>query len=833
MKRIIALFIVLVGNITANFAQSIAGLRGKVTDEQHAPLVGVSIAIEGTSFGTTTDRNGFYRLERVPEGKQTIIFSYMGFKTVVKVIDFQPNAGRSDDPHMHYDIVLQEDDIALQEVEVIGRKENSYKNTVSFVGTKTATALKDVPQAIGYVTKELILDQGASTVNDVVKNISGVNQYTTYNDFSIRGFRTTGNRNSGNMINGMRMQTSLWKQSSLANIERVEVIKGPASVLFGNASPGGIINRVTKKPLMESQNIISATVGSFNTIKTYGDFTAPLNKAQSLLYRLNLGYETTDSFRDLQGSENLIVAPSFSFLPNEKTRLNIDLVYQKMNGKVDRGQTIFGDADLYSVPITRSLSASNDFLKETTMNVTLGLTHKFTDNFSFNATYLNSSYTENLQEHNQANSYYMQESGKANTGDQSKILMQALLRNRYFRNNSFNNYFNYNFKTGIAKHTLLLGYDYFQTDLLPGSSQLTAGGYLLANGKTTTTYNPANISNYLLNTDGTPLTNVAVFDLSNPMVGNGMKDIGKYIFAPSSLTPYRQYSHGVYLQEQLEISIVKILLGLRKEFFTDYLNYKTEKESKIEQQAFLPRIGLIISASPNINVYSTWVKGFEVQSASIQSDPERYGGPFDPIYSELYEIGMKTDWFNRRLSATISVFDILQKNTLYDAPQTGKPDWKTQIGEERSRGLEIDVAGQIFPNWSVVANYAYTDARITKTATNSEKDFDMQRPSTPRHAGNIWTKYIITRGMFKDLGAGVGYNFVTERYGQVGRRTNTTVYPAYGLVNAVLYYKVNNIQLQLNVNNIFDKIHWVGGYDKLRSFPGAPRNVNASVTYKF
>ena len=132
-------------------------------------------------------------------------------------------------------------DQVLQTVEVIGRNERSYKNTNSFIGTKTETPLKDIPQSIGYVTKELVRDQGATTVNEVVKNISGVNQYTFYNDFSIRGFRTTGNRNSGNLVNGMRAQTSLWKQQSLANIERVEVIKGPASALFGNAAPGGVI----------------------------------------------------------------------------------------------------------------------------------------------------------------------------------------------------------------------------------------------------------------------------------------------------------------------------------------------------------------------------------------------------------------------------------------------------------------------------------------------------------------------------------------------------------------------------------------------------------------
>lgn len=832
MRKYLLLWGLLLGCIPTLLAQEAIIVRGRVTDTQGNPLLGVSVILEGTTKGASTNEKGLYEIHRVPVGEQTFIFSSMGYQTVKQVFEVTPNPSGT---HTHLNVSLQEEAQQLQEVEIIGRRESSYKNTSSFSGTKTATAIRDIPQTINYVTKEVILDQGASTVNDVVKNVSGVSQYTTYNDFSIRGFRTTGNRNSGNLLNGMRAQTSLWSASSLANIERVEVIKGPAAALFGNAAPGGIINRVTKKPLLQRLHTVSVNTGSWGTLKTYGDFTGPLNESKSLLYRLNLGYETTDGYRDLQGRNTLTIAPSFSFIPNEKTRFNVDITYYRLDGKVDRGQTIFGDADLYSVPITRSLSATNDFLRETQMNISLGLTHKITDNFSFNSTYLNSSYSEDLREHNQANSYYMQQQGKANTGDPTKILMQALLRQRTFRNNSFNNYFNYNFTTGLVKHTLLVGYDYFQVELLPGASQLTAGGYLLKNGKTTTTFNPAKLNTYVVDANNNPMTNVAVFDLNKPTTGNVMKETGKYIFTSGNTKPTLQTSHGVYLQEQLEVSIVKLLLGLRKEFFMDYINYKENNEEKIEQQALIPRVGLVITANDNINFYSTWMKGFEPQTAAIQSDPDRYGGPFDPVYSELYEMGVKTDWFNNRLSATASVFKIIQQNSLYDAfpAVIGKPDLKMQIGEEESNGFEFDLAGEITPNWSILANYAYIDARITKTAQNNEKDFDMQRPSTPRHSGNIWTKYIITEGPLKHLGFGAGYNFVTERYGQVGRRTNTTVYPGYGLVNAVLYYKINQIQLQLNLNNVLNQTHWVGGYDKLRSFPGAPRNINASVTYKF
>lgn len=832
MKKLFSVLMFCCFSLTTVFAQQTTEVRGRVTDENKQPLIGVDVVLEGTSIGVSTNDKGFYELRNVPVGKQTIVFSYLGFQTLKIRTDVAPNPSGT---HTHLDVQLSEELTALQEVEVIGRKESSYKNTNSFIGTKTASALKEVPQSVGYVTKELILDQGATTVNEVVKNISGVNQNSSYNDFSIRGFRATGNRNSGNLLNGMRAQTSLWKQSSLANIERVEVIKGPASALFGNAAPGGVINRVTKKPLFENKNSITVGVGSWNTLKTYGDFTGPLNPKKTLLYRLNLGYEKTDSFRDLQGSESIIAAPSFSYIPNEKTHINVDFVYQNFNGKIDRGQSVPADGNVYSTPISRSLSAANDFLKENTLNTTIALTHKFSDHISLNAIYLNSSYSEDMLEHTQANLYYKQIGNGANAfryADPNKVMMTANQRKRYFANNSFNTYFNFNFNTGILKHKLLVGYDYFISEQKAGSSSISAQGYL-SKDKTKVVNTYTTTANVLAGSVQTPTTNVPIFDLYDPIAGNAYKDISKYIWKQNTLNPYEEYSHGVYVQEQIDISIVKLLIGLRQEWFTETLNKETTKEISRQTSAFIPRMGLVVEASENINLYSTWVKGFQPQGANIQSDPDRYGGPFDYMKSELYEVGLKTEWFNKRLSATLAVFKITQENSLEQSPKAGKADWRVPVDEE-SNGFELDVAGQILPNFSVVANYAYTDARIVKLKEEGAiKDLNVQRPSTPRHAANLWTKYIFENGSLKGLGAGIGVSYASERLGQVGRRATAASYPDYTLLNAVLYYKVKDVQLQLNVNNVLNRTYWISGYDNLRNFPGAPRNINASVTYRF
>ena len=832
MKKLFSVLMFYCFSLTTVFAQQTTEVRGRVTDENKQPLIGVDVVLEGTSIGVSTNDKGFYELRNVPVGKQTIVFSYLGFQTLKIRTDVAPNPSGT---HTHLDVQLSEELTALQEVEVIGRKESSYKNTNSFIGTKTASALKEVPQSVGYVTKELILDQGATTVNEVVKNISGVNQNSSYNDFSIRGFRATGNRNSGNLLNGMRAQTSLWKQSSLANIERVEVIKGPASALFGNAAPGGVINRVTKKPLFENKNSITVGVDSWNTLKTYGDFTGPLNPKKTLLYRLNLGYEKTDSFRDLQGSESIIAAPSFSYIPNEKTHINVDFVYQNFNGKIDRGQSVPADGNVYSTPISRSLSAANDFLKENTLNTTIALTHKFSDHISLNAIYLNSSYSEDMLEHTQANLYYKQIGNGANAfryADPNKVMMTANQRKRYFANNSFNTYFNFNFNTGILKHKLLVGYDYFISEQKAGSSSISAQGYL-SKDKTKVVNTYTTTANVLAGSVQTPTTNVPVFDLYDPIAGNAYKDISKYIWKQNTLNPYEEYSHGVYVQEQIDISIVKLLIGLRQEWFTEILNKETTKEISRQTSAFIPRMGLVVEASENINLYSTWVKGFQPQGANIQSDPDRYGGPFDYMKSELYEVGLKTEWFNKRLSATLAIFKITQENSLEQSPKAGKADWRVPVDEE-SNGFELDVAGQIMPNFSVVANYAYTDARIVKLKEEGAiKDLNVQRPSTPRHAANLWTKYIFENGSLKGLGAGIGVSYASERLGQVGRRATAASYPDYTLLNALLYYKVKDVQLQLNVNNVLNRTYWISGYDNLRNFPGVPRNINASVTYRF
>ncbi len=283
-------------------------LSGKVTDSLDRPVSGTTVRLTEKNISTVTNSQGAFILTGLAEATYNLTISSVGYETrrIPVTVSSSQNV---------LNIILSERITQLQTVEIVGRKEQKYKNTSSFSGSKTETPLKYVPQAISYVTKEVIDDQMAFKTSDVVKNISGASIFSFYNnDVALRGFR------AGNaLINGLRNPTTSFNQSLLPNVERVEVIKGPASALFANSDPGGTVNTVTKKPLDEARKSINFATGSFNTFRVASDFTGPMNDSRTLLYRLNLAYQNAQSYRELQGAQDVVIAPSVSFIPDEKT----------------------------------------------------------------------------------------------------------------------------------------------------------------------------------------------------------------------------------------------------------------------------------------------------------------------------------------------------------------------------------------------------------------------------------------------------------------------------------------------------------------------------------
>jgi iron complex outermembrane receptor protein len=811
IKAFTSIFVLLIF-CKVSFAQ--VTISGKVTDSLERPISGTTVRLVEKNISTSTNSQGTFIFSDLPEGTYNIVASSMGYETK-RLIVAVSNTGNI------FNIILKERVNELQTVEVIGRKEQVYKNTSSFSGTKTETPLKYVPQAISYVTKEVIDDQMAFKTSDVIKNISGASIFSFYNnDVALRGFR------AGNaLINGLRNPTTSFNQSLLPNVERVEVIKGPASALFANSDPGGTVNTVTKKPLDEARKSINFATGSFNTFRVSSDFTGPMNDSRTLLYRLNLAYQNAQSYRELQGGQDIVIAPSVSFIPDDKTFVNFDFVYSKTNSKLDRGQPIFGASagtDLNSTPISFAIGKNNDYSKELNMYVTTSIQRKVGNKVTLNASYMKFLYDEDLLEHRTSNRYAVDADG---IQIPTLMEMQTIRRQSRNYNDNITLYGVADLKTGPLEHKILAGYDYLQNETPVGSSNYNANGYInAARNGTISTYNPANKAAYYI-VNNRPVPNVPHFDLTNP--DYSISEISRYFNVPSSQPITKYYVNGIYIQDQIKWGKFQALLGLRQEYYTDLLNYKKSNEQVVKQSALIPRIGLVYSPLEQVSLYATYAEGYQPQGAGTIGAPDIFGGPFDPLISNMIEGGAKTEFFNKKLSANLAIYSIEQNNILINANAPGNPQLLRQVGQQKSQGVELDVYGQVLANLSLTANFAYGDARISKSTITAEVDRPL--PNAPKTQAGFWAKYVFKDPALKGIGIGLGSNYVGER----STSSNILKLPAYTVVNGALYYNVDKFKISANLNNIFNETHWLGGYDYNRLFPGAPRNFMVGVGYSF
>ncbi|MBL0302968.1 MAG: TonB-dependent receptor [Cytophagaceae bacterium] len=814
---------------TVSFAQNT--IKGIIKENGKIPVIGATVKLSTNSEtkNTLSDINGNFEFTNLLDQNYKLTISSIGFDAFSQEVK----------ANQTLEISLKPSETLLQDVEVLGRARKDYNSDYSFSATKIAIKNKELPQALSTVTKELIADRGAFQLSDAVKIASGVSPSSFYNQFNIRGISQN---EEGQIINGMRTRQFYFLQPLTTNVERVEVLKGPASVTFSSVDPGGSINMVTKKPLAETRREVSLSAGSFSTVRGALDFTGPLNESKTLLYRINGAYQEAQSYRDLVKNNSVLISPSITYLPNDKTAINTELIYSNMVGNLDRGQPIFGavagKTNLNSTPISLNLGAANDFFKSKGLILTANLSHKFSEKISFNASYMKQTWSEDLQEHRTTNAFARDITGVEVT---SLVGMQMVQRKQLWNTDNLNAYFNFNFNAGKTSHKLLVGYDLQSWNKLKGGGQNAARGFLLKDGSVAGSFVVANAANYQTVSIGgktLPRPNTNYFDLSNPVYT--VRNINDYtlnsrIAVQSALTT----TDAIYIQEQLKIGKFSALLSLRNEWFEDITNYNAPNEASFKNTALIPRIGLTYEVTKNINVYGTYLEGYQPQSNTVTLLPSTgayfwtptSAATFKPLYSDLKELGMKADLLDKRFTLNMAFYEINQKNILMSANDPTKPDLLVQRGADLSRGFETDLAGYILPNWQINASYSFIDAKIMADA--NETLVGQRKENVAKHSGNIWTRYNFgANSKLKDLGIGAGMNAQGSRIPWFSRAFEV---PAYTTFDAAIYYtpSKSNVQMALNMNNIFDKTYWIGAQNYTRLFPGAPRNFMLTATYKF
>lgn len=660
---------------------------------------------------------------------------------------------------------------------------NGYQPLNTSTATLTNMPMLDIPQVVNTVSDKVLEDQHATSLDEALYNVSNVVQTNTLGGtqdaFVRRGFGA--NRDGSIMTNGLR---TVLPRSFNAATERVEVLKGPASTLYGILDPGGLINVVTKRPETRFGGSISATSSSFGGGTGQVDVTGPIDGTR-LAYRLTGEYQDEDYWRNFGNERSTFIAPSLTWFGDDAT---VTVLYSHRDYKTpfDRG-TIFDLSTKQPVNVDRKTRFDEPF------NVTDGQS----DLAQLNAEYrLNSQWTAKFDYSFSQDKY---------SDNQARVMA-------------------YDAKTGNLTR---------RVDATQGSTQRmhSTRADLQGNVDIAGFYNEiltgVSYENYdLLRTDMMRCKNVKDFNIYHPTYGNLSKCTT--VSAADSDQTLKQESYSAYAQDALYLTDKWIAVaGLRYQYYTQYAGkgrpFNVNTDSRDEQ--WTPKLGLVYKLTPSVSLFANYSQTFMPQS-SIAS----YIGDLPPETSNAYEVGAKFDLFDG-ITANIALFDIHKRNVLYNESVGGETIAKT-AGRVRSQGVEVDLAGSLTENTNIIASYGYTDAKVLEDPDYAGKPL----PNVPRHTGSLFLTY--------DIHNAIGGNTLTLGGGGhgVSRRsaTNGADYylPGYFVADAFVAYKMKlqyPVTLQVNVKNLFDKTYYTSSIatNNLGNQIGDPREVQLTVKMAF
>ncbi|WAC13042.1 TonB-dependent receptor [Dyadobacter pollutisoli] len=770
-------------------SQELKTLTGSIVAEDGSAATGASVRLAGSNLAAIADGEGHFSISNIDPGTYTLIASMVGYKTFSQKLVIEAGVENN------IRIVLTGDSQTLQTVEITGRRNSGYKSDYSFAATKTAIPVTEIPSTVSTITQQLIRDRQAVRFDDVARN---TNVRVTNNGRSvvIRGFVST-----TRLINGLRTLNENYRFPSISPVvESYEVVKGPSSSMFGNMSPGGVVNLVTKKPLAEKKQSLSFSTGSFNTVRGDMDFTGKVTDDGKVLYRLNAFGQLSDTWYQNMKDNAVAVAPSFSFLPTDGTRFNVDLNYTQLTTMENDGLFPFKGKSIDETPIGFTVLQAGDRNKTTTTSINLSASQRISQNISFNVSYLKDFLVWDDKRH--AANVYLRDAAWSH-GD-SSVSVAYSEWNTKMDSDNITGYFSADFNTGKIGHKALLGYDY-------NASLFNWGTYRYST---------------------TDIGSVNVYDPAKSSTLDGaMYSLG--VFNYDRVNKTKDYASGIYFQDQVSVmERLKVMLGLRYESYTFRLAYQAPTENEVSQKAWLPKVGITYSLRSNTHVYGSYITGFQpVSSGSLVFGTVEGGGELKPEYSNQFELGVKQELFNKNLLLTVAAYQIKKINvTQLTNPSVIDANdriWR-QLGEVTSKGFEVEANGQISRSFSVNAAYNYNDAKITEDLV--ETNIGLKQGLAPAHQGNIWAKYEASgNGVLNGVGLGAGMSF-SSKTPMLQAPTLTT--PGYSVIDAAISYKINRVMLNLNINNIANKRYYTGAVRATeRFYTGAPRNIMFRIGY--
>lgn len=674
----------------------------------------------------------------------------------------------------------------------------------SATATKTDTPIEKTPQSVSVITRQEMDIRQPTTVKDAMAYTPSVfstrGSSSTYDVVSIRGFTAPTTVNTNQYLDGMKLQGNNYSEISMDPyfLERVEVMRGPTSVLYGNSNPGGVVSMVSKRPTTEPLREIQFKMGTDNLWQTGFDFSDAIDDAGVWSYRLTGLGRSQDAQQDMAKASRYAVAPSFSWRPDDKTDFTFLSNFQSdpdagYYGWLPREGTVVPYVDAngnsHKLPTDFNEGERDNKMQRRQQMVGYNFSHAFNDTFTVR---------QNLR-YDQVKTLYRSVYGFGYDG-------AGNIKRNYVRSDEDLNTFTVdtqlqsNFATGDVGHTLLTGVDYSRMrndiDALYGSADS--------------------------------------LNMQNPQYGNPNIDVSG---------PYAKYQvlnrmeqTGLYAQDQMEWDKWVLTLGGRYDYAkTSTLTRTNGNEAMNHDQQFTWRGGVNYLFDNGISPYFSYSESFEPTSGSTKE-----GKPFDPSRGKQYETGVKYVPKDMPVVLTAAIYQLTKNKNLTSDPNDSTGLYSVQTGEIRSRGLELEAKAAVNENINVTAAYSYNDAEYTEDTI-----FKGKRPAeVPRNQASLWTDYTFYDTALSGLtfGAGVRYTGSTVSYYKydttTGKKNDSFNVAGYTVADAMVKYDLARFGLPgssvaVNVNNLFDREYVSSCYSEYACYWGAERQVVATATFRF
>lgn len=666
----------------------------------------------------------------------------------------------------------------LPTISVKAEKEKSLKQEVgqASTATKGIMQLKDVPQIVNVVPKQVLREQTVTSMQGALQNVAGLSFSVgdgQRDQVMIRGFSAI----TDNYVDGIRDDALYFRDMS--NVERIEVLKGPASVLYGRGSAGGLVNKINKKPMDESLREVSLIGGTTGQRRAEVDVNEKV--AENVKIRLTGAVEDSDGYRDQAFLKRQAVAPSLQWDITDKTKLLIQADYLHDNRLADQG---FPTDPITGKPVKTNPKTFYGALNGKEVgdvdteisSQTISLDHEFNDNLKYHGAVRHYNYSLDRQ--------YSVDSHQKLPADQIQLTQNKRLRNEdgVYVQQELSSLFN----TGFLKHNTLIGAEYSKQhkDELVWSKAR----------QITNIFNPE-------------LENWAPLDTSVAAETNNSNTFENY---------------GIYLQDLMTVTDqLKVLVGLR------YDNLSQDRNNKVKSQilnrtdnTYSPRIGVVYQPVSNISLYTSYNRSFQPLADSFVL--YKNSDDLSPTKTENVEVGAKWD-VNDQLNVTFALFEMSQTNIQNQDP--ANPNQALLAGEQKTKGVELSLTGQLTDQLSVLAGYSYMDGKIEKSAIGLTGNHSAL---TPNNTVNLWLKYQLNDHWY----AAVGGRGESSRF---SAPDNKNVLPGYAVVNAAVGYQSERYDVNLNLNNLFDRDYFVSGHSGANdsNMMGDPLNAQIALRYRF